>query len=425
MSLRRRIVLPFVLLFTAAYGLTVLLAVRLVGDAAEERLIARARNLDDLVRLVPGSIHHAEYARFLEPVYQAPLAVLEEGRPTGFLSLPADDAAALAAAPFQPPEDTFVPWRSYLAVRHGRAVLFYPASRLGEEKRALERPLLGIAAAGLVVVALAGLAIGHSVARPLERLAATAGGLGVDPGRTLAPVGGGPEMEQLVEALNRMLETLRRTERLAAMGRMAAGIAHEIKNPLAAMKMTVQLLREEKPGPGREPYDLLLREIERLDLAASELSAGSGPGPLAKEPADLARLSAEVLDLLAPQLAHLGVTVERRLQAGDPVPVDANRVKRALMNLVLNGAQAMPRGGPLVVSCSRAGATARLEVSDRGPGIPAELRGRIFDPFVTTKADGVGLGLALTKRLVEEHGGRIGFESSPAGSTFWIELPAA
>jgi len=207
------------------------------------------------------------------------------------------------------------------------------------------------------------------------------------------------------------------------MGRLAAGVAHEIKNPLSALKMTVQMLREERPAAEREPYDLILREVERLDLVASELSAAARPGPPAREPVLLDRAVGDVLDLLDRQLKHLKISVDRRIAAPAPVTGDADRLKRAAMNLVLNGAQAMPQGGRLAVEIGRTGGRVRFAVSDTGGGVPSDLRDRIFEPFVTGKPDGVGLGLALTKRIVEDHGGKIGFDTSDRGSTFWIDLP--
>jgi len=204
---------------------------------------------------------------------------------------------------------------------------------------------------------------------------------------------------------------------------MAAGVAHEIKNPLSAMKMTVQMLREEKTAAEREPYDLLLREIERLDLVASELSVAARPGPPAREQVRLDQALTDVLDLLDRQMTHLKVAVDRKIDAPTHVLGDGDRLKRAAMNLVLNGAQAMPQGGRLSVALGRRDGRVRLEVADTGKGVPAELRDRIFEPFVTGRSDGVGLGLALTRRIVEDHGGLIGFDSSDRGSTFWIDLP--
>jgi signal transduction histidine kinase len=201
---------------------------------------------------------------------------------------------------------------------------------------------------------------------------------------------------------------------------MAAGVAHEIRNPLSSIKMTVQMLRESIPD--REACDRVLREIERLELITAELTGASQP--LRLERASLARVADEVLDLMGPRLAHLGVAVEKRYAAVHDVAVDGARFKRCLMNLVLNGAQAMPSGGPLVVELEARGGRVRLGVVDAGGGVPEALKDRVFDPFVTTKPDGVGLGLALTKRIVEDHGGAIGFDPLPRGTRFWIEWPA-
>ena len=424
MGLRRRIVLPFVALFTLAFGAAAAAILAVASRSVEENLVDRARSLDELVRSMEQVTLHPDYARFLKTVYRADVAVVRQGRVTPFCTLPVDLVPTLPA--FQPPEGTFVPWNGYLALRQGDSYLFFPAGVVADQKRAVVGPVLWIAGAGLGVVIIAGILLGHSLARPLEDLAARARSLTGKADENLGPAsGGGPEIAQLVDALNRMLETLRRSERLAVMGSLAAGVAHEIKNPLSAMKMTVQMLREEKAAPEREPFDLLLREIDRLDLVASELSAAARPGPPPRDPVRLETAVGEVLDLLDRQLRHLGVTATRKFTPCPAVAGDGNRLKRAAMNLVLNGAQAMPGGGTLTIGLERRGPVVRLSVADTGSGVAPDLRDRIFEPFVTGRADGVGLGLALTKRIVEDHGGRIGFESAPGGSTFWIDLPVA
>lgn len=292
----------------------------------------------------------------------------------------------------------------------------YRPEVISAEKREAVRPFLVLGAAGLGLAVVLGMVTAQRVARPLERLAAQAQGL---PVQEVHPVGGGPELDRLVEAMNRMLAEVRRAERWAVMGRMAAGVAHEIRNPLSSMKMTVQMLRRE--ARDAEPYDLLLREIERLELTAAELTGTTQP--LRREPARLEAAVDDVLDLMRRRLEHLGVRVEKRYEPVPPVPVDVARFKRCVMNLVLNGAQAMPNGGVLAVGLRARNGRVRLEVTDEGGGVPPEVRDRIFEPFVTTKQDGVGLGLALTRRIVEDHGGAIGFEPAPRGTTFWIELP--
>jgi signal transduction histidine kinase len=200
---------------------------------------------------------------------------------------------------------------------------------------------------------------------------------------------------------------------------MAAGIAHEIRNPLSSMKMTVQMLREgAKEG---EAFDLILREIERLELIAAELTGASQP--LRKEAVKLEGVVDDVLELMRRRLEHLGVRVEKVYAPVSEILVDVARFKRCVMNLVLNGAQAMPSGGPLRVAVAARDGRIRFAVTDAGTGVPAGVGARVFEPFVTTKQDGVGLGLALTKRIVEDHGGAIGYDTAPGGTTFWIELP--
>ena len=141
------------------------------------------------------------------------------------------------------------------------------------------------------------------------------------------------------------------------------------------------------------------------------------------EKVDLNALAGEVLDLLHPQLDHLSVTVEKRLAGAQEVCIDRNVFRRAIMNLVLNGAQAMPQGGRLEVGTARENGRVRFFVKDCGPGITEEQADRLFEPFYTTKEGGIGLGLAVTKRIVEDHGGKVGFSTSKEGTTFWADLP--
>jgi len=185
------------------------------------------------------------------------------------------------------------------------------------------------------------------------------------------------------------------------------------------MKMTVQMLREGTKDA--EPFDLILREIERLELIAAEFTGPSQA--LRKEPVKLDSVVDDVLELMRRRLDHLGVRVEKAYAPVPQVQVDVARFKRCVMNLVLNGAQAMPSGGPLRVALAPRDGRIRFAVTDTGPGIPESIQERVFEPFVTTKVRGVGLGLALTRRIVEDHGGAIGYDTASGGTTFWIELP--
>lgn len=392
MGLRRRILLSLLLLFAVVFAATLTASTLLVAHAVERQLAAQTGYLARLLEENPD--FHRGKLGFLERAYGArSVTVVPRGTvPSG---------PGVFRAPVGPDQEL---------------VMAYRPEVISAEKREAVRPFLFLGAAGLGLAVVLGMLTAQRVARPLERLAAQAQGLPVQDVRS---VGGGPELDRLVEAMNRMLAEVRRAERWAVMGRMAAGVAHEIRNPLSSMKMTVQMLRQE--ARDAEPYDLLLREIERLELTAAELTGTTQP--LRREPTRLETAVDDVLDLMRRRLEHLGVRVQKRYEPAPPVPVDVARFKRCVMNLVLNGAQAMPNGGVLAVGLRARNGRVRLEVTDEGGGVPPEVRDRIFEPFVTTKQDGVGLGLALTRRIVEDHGGTIGFESAPRGTTFWIELP--
>ncbi len=404
MGLRWRITLPFLALISLVWGATIFLAVRIVERAVERRFQAQADGLARLMSSRGFPINDAS-VRYIDEAYGARI-VVTRGEKT-------------IASSGTPPEKTVVV-RAPLVLEGGAGelALHYPAEIVERERTSAVRPVLVL---GMITVALAaalGLLLAHTIARPIERLASQAGVITPEGVRR---VGGGREIDTLVEALNRMAAEIRRAEQFAVMGKMAASVAHEIRNPIAAMKLNVQMLRE--GAQDREPYDMLLREIERLELAAGELAGRPDRGE--KESTSLPRVVDEVLELLHPQLTHLGISVKKTYEDCRPVALEVARFKRAVMNLVLNGAQAMPQGGSLAIAVQSTGNGAvRLSVADEGSGISPDVRDRLFEPFVTTKQDGVGLGLVLTKRIVEEHGGAISLETGRTGTVFFVELPA-
>lgn len=447
MSLRWRIALPFAALFAGLFVAVTFVAANQVSGAVERRLTTQAEKLAKLLSGSPGLETSTSLLGYIREAYDAEVALERGGKvaveattlsgPQGAWISGGRRLETLRQGAGELQEvrggtQTYLVAYAPLGPDRGLLLLYDPAIVEAEKKKAVG-PVLAVGGVGLFFVVLLAYVIAWTIARPVERLASTArrvssGKLEVE----IPPVRGGSEIDRLVEAFRNMLEGLRRyqenllqSERLAVLGQMAAGVAHEIRNPLSAMKMTAQLLREEAPEDGREPYDVLLREIERLELAVSELFNAAHPSRLQKERVGLSELAEEVLALLRPQLEHLSIRVERRFGAESGVEIDRNVFKRALMNLILNGAQSMPQGGDLVVGTEGRNGRVRFFVEDAGRGIPEEAGKRIFAPFFTTRDGGVGLGLSVTKRIVEDHGGKIDFETSPKGSTFWIELPPA
>ncbi|HCI81097.1 MAG TPA: hypothetical protein DHW02_15570 [Ktedonobacter sp.] len=270
-------------------------------------------------------------------------------------------------------------------------------------------------------------------------------------------------------SMRRLEEEKRRLDRLASLGEMAANVAHEVRNPLASIKVSIQMLmddlteelsgqeeqksREQCEGQGQqsekhtwvqESTSVILKEVERLDVIVRDLLLFARPRQLHRTSCSLVALSDHVLHLLQPQCVDGQVTVCRNYHATSPVLVDAGQIEQVLFNLFTNALQAMPEGGILTISShitetpllhetqriqaisddSEVTQWLELRISDTGVGIAEEQLEHIFQPFFTTKAHGIGLGLSITRRLVEDHGGSLRAESRLGyGTTITLRLP--
>jgi two-component system sensor histidine kinase PilS (NtrC family) len=229
--------------------------------------------------------------------------------------------------------------------------------------------------------------------------------------------------------LRAMEETVQRSKRLADLGQVAAGLAHELRNPLASISGCVELLRGAGglTGEDQRMLGIVLRETGRLDQLLTRFLAFSRPTPPDARPTDLAVVAGETLDVFAADPAAAGLVLERVL-APSPATCDPDQLRQVLWNLLSNAAHAIReerRGGRIRVGCAPerdGGAT--LCVEDDGPGLPAEVAARIFTPFFTTRPQGTGLGLAVVQRIVDAHRGRVAFEPAPAGGArFVVRLP--
>jgi PAS domain S-box-containing protein len=231
-----------------------------------------------------------------------------------------------------------------------------------------------------------------------------------------------------LESINTQLQV---SERLAAVGRITAGVAHEVKNPLNSMRLWLENLKESLPadrdGAAQQAVNVLDAEIDRLDAVVKRFLDFARPMDVRLEPTQLAGLLREVLEVAQPQLQRAKVEVAQLLPIGIPeVFVDRDLLKQAVLNLVLNAVDAMPAGGQLQLTLSRRGEMAEITVGDTGKGIPPEHRQKVFQLFFTTRPGGSGIGLASTFRIVQLHNGSINFTSEVGrGTTFRIELPLA
>ncbi len=229
--------------------------------------------------------------------------------------------------------------------------------------------------------------------------------------------------------LRQMEERLRQLDRLAAVGQLAAGLAHEIRNPLASISGGVQLLRSDPKAvsaENRRLLDIVVREAARLNGLINDFLLFARPGTRPRERLDLTAVVAEALE--AAERGRAGgapVSVERRLAEGLWVEASPEEMRQVVSNLVTNALEAMPEGGALRVAAEREGEEVVLSVSDTGCGVSREDLGRIFLPFFTRKERGTGLGLAIVHAIVERHGGRLEVESRPGATTFRVRLPRA
>ena len=231
--------------------------------------------------------------------------------------------------------------------------------------------------------------------------------------------------------LEQSRQVIARSERLSAIGTLAAGLAHEIRNPLVSIRTFTQLLPERLDDPEfRSRFlDLTLSEVDRICALVSELLAFARPAPATLERMDLVGCVERLCLLLSSQARSRGVHLSMAEPGSDvTVVADEDQVKQVVMNVVLNAIQACIDGGRVQVSCYRVdqgdNSAACIEVVDNGCGIPNDALGRIFDPFFTTRSEGTGLGLSVAHRIVASHGGTIEVRSRVGhGSSFVIRFP--
>jgi signal transduction histidine kinase len=286
--------------------------------------------------------------------------------------------------------------------------------------------------------------ISARVTRPIEKLAAGAREVAAGHWEARVSVRSRDEIGQLAEAFNEMTrqlseqrERLVQTERVAAWRELAKRLAHELKNPLFPLQLTVENLQRAREQTSEQFDEIffestatLRAELENLKAIVIRFSDFAKMPPPEFEPVDLNELVRSAVKLFEPQLAPVGrppITPELYLDESAPRPqADRTLLRRALENLILNSLDAMPAGGTLTVRTAQRNGAVRLEVTDTGEGLTPEECARLFTPYYTTKRHGTGLGLAIVQSVVSDHAGRIEVESAPgAGATFRIELPLA
>lgn len=228
--------------------------------------------------------------------------------------------------------------------------------------------------------------------------------------------------------IRRLQEEVQRQEKLAAMGGLAAGVAHEVRNPLSSIKALATFFAGQfhDGSESHQAAEVMVQEVDRLNRAITELLEFSRPTDLKRQICDIGQLISRSVQLVQQDAADREIAVEAHVAEGiGSIRVDPDRLMQSLLNLYLNAIQAMDDGGVLTVDC-RPDGTARITVavSDTGGGIPIDHIDKIFDPYFTTKTKGTGLGLAIVQKIIEAHGGRVALtRTADRGTTFSIHLP--
>jgi signal transduction histidine kinase len=314
--------------------------------------------------------------------------------------------------------------------------------------RTLRIAMYGLGASGILLGYFLALVISRSITQPIVELVLKVRGAAGHEVVERVDVRRGAELEELDGHIRQLIERsnttradldksrrlLARSEKLAALGRISAGVAHEIRNPLTSIKMLIYSLTADTTLPEDQQRDLavMAKEIERMDRFVENFLKFAKPPAPAPVPADLNQIVRETLEFLASRLrgSNTGLIEDYQTDIGT-IEADPDQLRQVVMNLVLNALEAMPDGGSLAVETRRSPpqdgsdrSWVQLRVRDSGGGIPEELLDRLFDPFVSGREDGCGLGLAISYQIVQQHGGWIDAVNEPGGgTTVIVNLP--
>jgi signal transduction histidine kinase len=450
------------------YRLLVPLALLLLGDAAATAWAATtaARHAERRLAEQQRAIAHT----LTEPRSTFPLTrpILEQMKGFSgaeFLFVPAGGARAAESTfpepprppdvrPFDPaagPDDlelgppvtvagqeyrcTRLTLREQAPDRRGDLYILYPESLRQTAVRDAVRPLVALGAVGLLVVGLA-FAFGSRLVGRIRDLDARTRLIAGGDFRPMPVPRADDELRDLCEAVNDMArrlagfqEELQRDERLRVLGQFSGGLAHQLRNAAAGAKLALELFVAENPAADPEPIRVALRQLARIESNLRQFLALGKPPADVRRPCDLGQIIDQTVTLLRPQCQHAGTTLAWHPPADAcVVPGDPDQLSHLFGNVIGNAVEAAGPGGSVEARIAERGTRNGaplfvIEVSDTGPGPPAEIAGQLFEPFVTGKEQGIGLGLAVAKHAAEAHGGAIAWDRRDGRTVFRIELP--
>jgi signal transduction histidine kinase len=446
-----RIILPFTVLFTVTSVISWLFSANFIARHMEASLKQQMEQVADLVArtgyiLNPGILHH------LKHVLNSEIVLFDRNGQVFATTFPAPvdenlyQGVAQSSTPPAPFVGKDVEYRGvhYRTVLHpvvlpiqGQAILSI-WTPVVEADRLRGNIVLALGAAsviGILAMAAAGYFIARTITAPLEELVKVTETVAGGDRQRRALVRSPDEIGVLAQAFNEMIEKLGtyedrlvETEKIAAAAQLAAGLAHEIRNPLTSIKMLGQVLRGrlKDQDENQQMLDSMVQEINRLDRIIQEMINRTKPGELQLERNDLIQPVKEVVGLAKENLAAWDISIECHLDSRLPqVYMDREKIKQVLWNLILNARDAMPGGGSIVISTRNGdNDTVMITVDDSGSGIGDADAERLFQPFYTAKPEGMGLGLAISRKIVEKHGGSLSLENRPdIGTRAKVVLP--
>lgn len=314
----------------------------------------------------------------------------------------------------------------------GSLYIFYPEALRQTAVADAVRPLVVLGGAGALLAVLVALAFGARLVGRVRDLDARTRLIAAGDFRPMPVPRANDELRDLCESVNDMArrlagfqDELKRDERLRVLGQFSGGLAHQLRNAAAGAKLAVELFLTENPTSDPEPLRVALRQLARIESNLRQFLALGKPPTGPHEPCDLVKLIDQSVSLLKPQCQHANTRVvwgapsEPLLVAGD-----AAQLSHLLGNVIGNAVEAAGPGGEVEVRAARDGTRARVEVSDTGPGPPPDIAAKLFEPFVTGKDQGIGLGLAVAKQAADAHGGAVRWERRAGRTVFVVDLPA-
>lgn len=437
MKIQYKIVIPFSLLFIIATLLTALVSISLMARNLEARLTSQLENASQMISRADFAMN-SSILRNLKTVIGADVITYRRDGSIVATTLASDaqrdsfrdviSADVLPPALEQGPAFVIrsvtiagrpyrIGYRRLQSAPDTVTAVIADTSDITDTERAIARTLLLIAGLIVVLMSVVSHLLAKSVTAPVLRLVQFTRKVAAGEPNERADGTSGDEIGVLAHAFNEMMDQLRRSEekllqseKLAVTGLIAARVAHEVRNPMSAIKMQAQLLRAKLKGTGgdMELIQAILQEIDRVEWVIRGMLDLPASQELQLEEQDILDVLDDVLNLMGPQLRHRKVVVQKSYGSGIPsMMLDRNRLKIAFLNLIMNASEAMPNGGTLEINACRDNETVLIKINDDGVGLDAAVEGRLFDPFVTTKPEGVGLGLVNTRNIVGRHHGTV------------------